>query len=344
MARRPTRLTREQQRIVRELVRKHAPAIEAAFMASIRSAQAGLDFAGLVRSIERGDILAALDMLRINQATLFPLEEAIRTAFVAGGASVTIPKGIQGAFSFNGRHIRAERIIAETGARLVTEIGSPGEAAIRSLILQGQQEGIGAQKIARRLAGVVNPRTGIREGGIMGLDGPRAERSARVREILSDPDQIQDYFRGKKPRFTSTDRRFDAQVRRAIREGRALDKTTVERIAKLHDARLLKARGRTIAEHEAYTAQAQGRREAYSQLLESGQVESIDKKWQHATAKNPRHDHQALDGKTVPFNEPFVMADGTRMQMPHDPDAPAHHTIGCRCSVIHVVQYRRPGQ
>lgn len=341
---RPTRLTREQQRIVRDLIRKHGPLIEAAFMASVRNARGALDFNDLVRAIERNDPQRAFDLLRLNQATLFPLEEAIRTAFIAGGTSVTLPRGIQGAFSFNGRHARAEQIIAETGARLVTEIGNPGTEAIRSLILQAQQEGIGAQKTARRLAGTVNPRTGIREGGIMGLDGPRAERSARVREILSDPERIGEYFRGNKPRFTSTDRRFDAQVRKAIKEGRALDKMAVEKIAKLHDARLLKARGQAIATHEAYTAQAQGRREAYAQLLEGGQVETITKRWQHATAKNPRHDHQALDGKQVDFNEPFVMADGTRMQMPHDPGAPAHHTLGCRCSVIHVVQYRRPGQ
>ncbi len=133
-------------------------------------------------------------------------------------------------------------------------------------------------------------------------------------------------------------------VRKAIAEGRALSKADIERIAKLHDARLLKARGETIAKDQAFTAQAQGRREAYAQLMESGQLEALDKTWDHATLKDPRHDHQALDGKTIAFDEKFVMDDGTRMDHPHDPDAPAHHKLGCRCGVIYRPKYRKPGR
>jgi len=181
----------------------------------------------------------------------------------------------------------------------------------------------------------------------LGLDGPRAQRSTRVREILNDPEQIADYFKtvkGKQvPRYTSTDRRFDAQVRKAIAEGRALDKTTVERIAKAHDARLLKARGETIARHETFTAQAQGRREAYTQLFDSGKVESIDKKWNHQRSKNPRHDHAALEGTVVGFNEAFEMGDGTMMQYPHDQAGGIKNSAGCGCSVIYIPQYKRPG-
>ncbi len=180
---RPTRLTREQRRIVRGLIAKHGPLIREAFEAAIQNARGALDFAALVRAVEIGDLNRAAELLRLNQAMLYPLEEAIRAATVAGGLSVTLPKGVAGAFSFNGRHPRAEQIIAETGARLVTEIGSPGVEPIRSLILQAQREGVGVQTTARRLAGTINRATGVREGGIMGLDGPRAQRSTRVREI-----------------------------------------------------------------------------------------------------------------------------------------------------------------
>ena len=341
---RPTRLTRQQQRQIRELIAKHDPLIQAAFLEVVRNAHGAVDFAALVEAVQRNDWERAYDLLRLNQAMLWPLEEAIRTAMYAGGATVVLPKGIAGSFSFNGRHPRAEQIVAEMGARLVTEIGSPGPEPIRALILQAQQEGVGAQTTARRLAGTLNPRTGVREGGILGLDGPRAQRSARVRAILNDPDLIADYFRGNKPRYTSTDRRFDAQVRKAIAEGKALDKATIEKIAKLHDARLLKARGETIARDQVNTAQAQGRAEAYQQLFDSGKLEALDKKWDHATAKNPRHDHLSLDGKTIPHNEAFIMDDGTRMDYPHDPNAPAHHKIGCRCGVIYLPQYKRPGR
>ena len=339
---RPTRLTREQQRKIRELVSTHEPLIRQAFEAAIQNARGALDFDALMRAVQDNDLFRAAELLRLNQASLFPLEEAIRSATIAGGLSVTLPKGVAGAFSFNGRHPRAEQLIAEAGARLVTEIGSPGIEAVRAVILQAQQEGVGAAATARRLAGTINPVTGIREGGIMGLDGPRAARSAKVREILGDPDLIKDYFKGGKPRYTSTDRRFDAMVRRAIAEGKALPKADIEKIAKAHDARLLKARGQTIARNEAFTAQAQGRHEAYQQLMDSGQVESIVKRWSHNSAKDPRHDHMALDGVEVDLNETFEMADGARLAYPHDPSAGPEHTIGCRCVVIHVPQFKRP--
>jgi len=342
---RPTRLTLQQQRTLRELIAKNEPLIRHAFEAAIQNARGALDFAALVEAIQINDLDRAAQLLRINQAVLWPLEEAIRTAVYAGAATVATPKSIAGAFTFNGRHPRAEQIIAEAGARLVTEIGSPGPEVIRAVLLQGQQEVVGAQTVARRLAGSINRVTGTREGGIMGLDGPRAQRSARVREILGDKDQIADYFKtvdGKRvARYTSTDRRFDAQVRKAIAEGRALDKATIEKIAKAHDARLLKSRGETIAKDQAFTAQAQGRREAYQQIMDSGKVERITKRWQHASAKDPRHDHQALDGKEVDLNEAFVMGDGTQMQMPHDPSAGPQHKLGCRCSVIYIPKFRR---
>ena len=342
---RPTRLTRQQQQQIRAILAKHDPLIRQAFEAAVQNAHGSVDFAALVEAVQRNDLERAADILRLNQAMLWPLEEAIRAAFYAGGATVALPKGIAGAFSFDGRHVRAEQIVSEVGARLVTEIGSPGVEPIRAMILQGQRDGVGVQATARRLAGTINRATGIREGGIMGLDRPRADRSVRVREILGDPELISDYFKGSKPRYTSTDRRFDKQVRTAIAEGRAMDKTTIERIAKAHDARLLKARGQTIARNEANRAQAQGRAEAYQQLMDGGKVEAIKKRWDHATSKNPRHSHQELDGVEVDLNETFEVRAGgmvAQARYPHDPSLGPEHTIGCRCGVIYIPQYKRP--
>ena len=330
-----------QQAQIRALLAKQEPAIRAAFAEAIRRAHGSLDYAALIDAIRFGDFNRVAALLRIDAAAMFPLEEALRGAVIAGGLSVVAPRAIAGAFSFNGRHPRAEQIIAEMGARLVTEIGSPGVEPIRALLLAGQQQGIGAERIARQLAGTINKVTGIREGGIMGLDGPRAARSQAVRDILSDPARIGEYFKGGSARYTSTDRRFDASVRRAIDEGRALPAADVERIARAHDARLLKARGDTIAQNEAFTAQAQGRREAYAQMRDQPDVESITKRWQHASLKDPRPDHQRMDGTVVGFDEAFVMDDGTHMQYPHDPAGGAAHSIGCRCTVIYEPKFRK---
>jgi hypothetical protein len=315
--------------LVRKLVSTHAPAIQRAFEAAIQNAKSDLDFNALVEALSNNNLGQAAELLKIRQAMLFPLEEAIRSATIAGAMSVAVPKNIRGEFSFDGRHPRAERMLARQGADLVTEIGSPGVEPIRDILLQGQKEGAGTRAVATRLR------------DIMGLDGPRAKRSARVREILSDPDQIADYFIGDKPRFKSTDRRYDARVRKAIREGKSLDKTTLAKITKAHDKKLLRARAKTIAEHEAFTAQAQGRNEAYTQLHESGKTESVTKKWDHATLNNPRTDHQELEGVSVPIDGVFTMGDGSTMRYPHDPNASPKHTIGCRCSVVYIPKFKR---
>ena len=330
-----------QQAQVRALVAKQTPAIRAAFLAAIQQAHASLDYAALLSAIRFNDLGRVVELLRIDASSLFPLEEAIRTAVIEGGVSVVAPRALAGAFSFSGRHPRAERIIAEMGARLVTEIGSPGVEPIRALLLAGQQQGIGAERIARQLAGTINKVTGIREGGIMGLDAPRAARSKAVRDILSDPARVKEYFAGGKPRYTSTDRRFDASVRRAIKDGVAMPAADVEKITRAHDARLLKARGDTIARDQAFTAQAQGRREAYVQMRDMPDVESIEKTWDHASLKDPRPDHQLMNGVTVDLDAPFIMDDGTEMQHPHDPNAGPGQNLGCRCSVIYNPKFRK---
>lgn len=337
-----SRLTRQQERTIHELIIKHEPVIRSAFLEAVKNARAAVDFDALVEAVRVGDLVRADELLGITRAALYPVTEATRTATVSAGLAVTTPKALAGTFGFDGSHPRAEQFLARVGADLVTEIGSPGVEAVRAVVLQAQSEGVGVQATVRRLSGTINPRNGIREGGIMGLDGPRAERSARVREILNDPDQIVKYFKGDKPRYTSTDRRFDARVRRAIAEGRALDKTTIDKITKAHDARLLKARGATIAKDQAFTAQAQGRDEAYRQLAESDKVESVKKRWGHNTAKDARHDHAELDGLEIDLDEEFPMGNGDTLKYAHDPAADAKHKLGCRCNTVYIVKYRRP--
>jgi hypothetical protein len=337
------RLTRQQRRQIRELLATHDPLIRAAFIQAIRNARGALDFDALTAAVRANDLQRAFDLLRLNQAVLWPLEEAIRAAIYAGGATVTLPRGVQGAFSFDGNHIRAQELVQQMGARLVTELGNPGFEPIRDIILTGQREGLGAQRTAQNLAGKLNRRTGIREGGIMGLDQPRADRAAKVRAILSDPDRIGEYFRGSDPRYKRTSRQFDSRVRKAIEQGKALSPDWVDRIAKDHEARLIKDRSQTIAANETFRAQAQGRREAYAQLMESGAVESIQKRWNHNTFKDPRPDHARLDGVEVGFNEAFpAMDDGSMLQFPHDPAAGPNHSVSCKCTVIYIPQYRRP--
>lgn len=59
---------------------------------------------------------------------------------------------------------------------------------------------------------------------------------------------------------------------------------------------------------------------------------ALKKTW-HSGPYRPgrRESHQAMDGKSVPFDEPFVLPSGARLDFPHDPMGPPEETINCGC-------------
>jgi HK97 family phage portal protein len=89
-------------------------------------------------------------------------------------------------------------------------------------------------------------------------------------------------------------------------------------------------RSMRIARTEVHSAASYGMHEAARQ---SGVVE--EKAW--LSSMDPpraREEHMELSGKWIPFDEPFVMPDGTEMDCPGD--GPPEHVINCRC----VTMYR----
>lgn len=182
----------------------------------------------------------------------------------------------------------------------------------------------------------------------MGLDGPRAHRLRSISEGMKTPEGVRGLvIQGRdgalRLKYT-TNPNTERAIIAAYNRGEAVAPDVQERVKRQFSNKLLKDRSKVIAENEAFRSQAQGRQEAYQQLLDSGQVESISKTWNHNTLRNPRDDHARLDGKTIDFDEMYTMDDGTQMRFPHDPNAGPEHSINCRCSIIFRPQYRRPGQ
>jgi len=124
-------------------------------------------------------------------------------------------------------------------------------------------------------------------------------------------------------------------IKSAISEGRALSQADVDRVMDAHKAKATGYRGKVVARTEAFTAQATGRSEGYRQLIDSGKVEAVTKKWVHGLSLNAREDHRRMDGEVIGFDELFVMDDGARMRFPHDPNVGVQHSINCRCTVFY---------
>ena len=343
MARQPV----AQPRRVREAVAKLEPSIRKAFEQAIQQAAGAVDQRALLELLEAGQIERAVELLRINRAMLFPLDEAIRAGFIIGGTMVAadLPRGISGRFGFDGRHVRAEAWVREHVGDLIQGIERESIETTRRVIREGIEAGRSSGVVAREITG---RKVGTRRvGGYLGLNSDQTDQVLRARSILSDPEQIRSYFAkdaktGRmKPRYKLSDRRFDARIKKAIAEGRALSGKDLDDVIEAHRSKALGYRGRVIAKDQAHTALAEGRMEGYRQMLDRPEVETVTKRWVHGLSENARLDHAAMNGTVIDFNEDFEMADGTRMSQPHDPRGGAKHSLGCKCTCFFRVRFRR---
>ena len=314
------------------------PQIRDAFLAAIQSAKSRVKVSDLIEAIDAGDIRRAVDLLRIDQGLLFPLDDAVRAAFIAGGSSVgaEIPASIRGAFGFNGRHPRAEELARSQGARLVQGIADYALAVAQTVISEGIAAGTPSRALAREIVG---KKVGQRRiGGLIGLTEQQAESVRRAKAGLAsgEPEEMRRYL-GLKQR----DARFDGIVKRAIRDGRAVSASDIAKISEAHAQKSLTYRGRVVARNEAHVALAAGRDEGYAQVAEADGVETVTRRWQHNLSENPREDHVAMDGTTIGPGETFSFPGGVEMKHPHDPAGGAEHSIGCRCIAVYRVELER---
>jgi hypothetical protein len=169
----------------------------------------------------------------------------------------------------------------------------------------------------------------------------QAEAVMNARAILSDPDRLAEYFNADgSPRYKLSDRRFDGLVRKAIAGKVRLTQGDIDRIVAAHKSKALKFRGDLIGKAESRSAIAQGQYEAYQQMADDPRIERVELTWSHGLSVDPRVSHQLMNGVKVRLGQRFdVPPDGTlpgvQMLYPHDPTAPAEHTLNCRCIAIY---------
>jgi hypothetical protein len=314
---------RQQRAIYDALVAKGETDIADAFLNAAGSLD--VSFADLVAAIDAGDFLTIERLITPSAASLFPIAEAMRQTFISGGLSAL--RIVGGAFAFDGRSPRATAFIDSQGGNLITQLQDDQRQAVR-IVLQ-ETQGEGAAAIGRKIVGTVNPATKRREGGIVGLTSQQTQWAFNAQRELEELDAA--YFQRKQ-----RDLRFDRLVTKAIKDGKPLSKSDIDRITNRYRDKMLKARGVLIGATEAKKAGAAGQWEAFSQLQAQGT--RISKRWQHGFSREPRMDHVALGfAPARAFDQPFIMGDGTPLQYPHQEGAPAEHVINCRCSVIYRI-------
>lgn len=329
-------MAQSQQQIVAELLKRFDPLIAKAFLDAIYAARANVDKQAVIEALQAYDIERAIRLLRMEQATLAPLYEAVRAAYIASGQSVTAPRGLTGSFSFNGRHIRAEAWTAQIGSTLIQGIEEDTLVMARTVITKGLQHARPPVAIARDITGTLNRITGQREGGFLGLTAQQTDSiiAGRAKLASGNPDLMKEYLKLKQRNML-----YDPMIRRAIAAGKPVTGADLEKIIAGHKSKALKYRGKMIAEHETFMAQAAGRDEAYRQMLDKPGVADVLERWQHNLSERPRLDHVAMNGTIISLRrgELFNFPDAA-MKCPHDPVGGGKHSIGCRCIGVYFVK------
>lgn len=332
-----------QARLFAQLLSELEPEIRRAFMASVTDLQAGVDWTALLDSLTRGDTQSAITALHIDPAAWSEYSSAMTAAYAKAGASTAAQIQAQGIGGIGTRfqmmNPRAEAWIRENVGESITGYVREQVDTARKVIEAGYARGEGPRTIATDLVGR-SDRGSARTGGVLGLDGPRAERLMRVTEGMRSPEGVRslviEHQDGTISMRYQVNKATEARIMRAYRAGTevpASDRAISER---QYSNALLKARGETVARTETGSAVMSGRMESWMQLVDSQGIspDSIIKTWRHGggLTKDYRPSHVAMNGKSVRgLFTPFII-DGTPLQYACDPKGGARQVINCRCS------------
>ena len=313
----------QQREIFARLLREHGRKIAIAFAMAVSNSANGASIPNLSSAIEAGDITRIAEIMRLDKSGMYPVTEAIRAAFTAGGMSAAEMVASRAVWGFDGSNARAEAWVVLRSGTLVQGIEADTLAMLRHVIADAVSRGVSADKVARSIVG--RTEDGKRIGGFIGLTAEQAEYALRAREQLEELDQ--GYFRRE-----LRDRRFDAAVRKAMADGKPISEGQISRIVSGYREKMLGYRGRNIARNEAHTALAAAQYEGFRQLIEAGRIETVTKRWQwnDGGQKEPRLLHQAMSQAPArSFEMGFSFPDGVSMQYPHDPAGGAKHSMNC---------------
>lgn len=342
--------TRSQARLFAQLIAELEPRIRAGFMAAVTDLSANVNWRELLANLEAGDIEGAIAALNISPAAWQQYSEAVSAAYAASGSAHAAQIRMIGIGAigtrFNMLNPRAEQWIREHVGGSITGFVEEQIEVARQTIAAGYRLGKGPRDIATDLVGRVVD--GRRQGGVLGLDTPRAERLRIVTEGMKTAEGVKSLVIEHRSGALSLRYRVNKatanRILRAYRKGEAVPQAERLISERQYKNVLLKDRADTVARTETAAAVLNARDEAFRQTMEQQGIrpDQVVKVWRHGGGPTAHHrpDHYAMGGtEVVGMDTPFVFPDGTAMLFPHDPAGGAKHNINCRCNVEYRVNY-----
>jgi len=325
-----------------ELLKKQrAEAIKKAYERSLSGIKKA-KLADVIAAIESRNPDAVIKVLGIDRAAYSQFETEINNAYYAGAETVTkritqidTAAGVAIPFRFDYRNSRAEQWVGVSSSEKITAAVDEVKDIVRAVLQSELAAGTNPRQAALSLVGRIDPVTGVRTGGVIGMTPAQQQWIANARGELARLDGA--YF-GRALR----DSRYDAMIKKAIADGEPLTGAQIDNIITRLEARTLKYRGEVIARTESITALRAGQNEAMRQMIETGEVgtEDVRKIWSAAIDGRTRDSHEALDGTEVGVDEAFISG-GSSLMYPGDTSlgADAEETINCRCGISYRVDF-----
>lgn len=338
-----TRPTMSQARQFALLIEEMSPEVHRAFMASVTDLQANVDWRALLDALERMDTSASIAALHIDPAAWAVYSAKVTEVYAKAAASTIAQIQAQGVggvgVRFRMTNPSAQEWIRENVANRVVGFSQEQAQVARSVIEAGYARGQGPRNIALDLVGRATGGS-AREGGVLGLDGPRAARLQAVTEGMRTAEGVRslviEHADGTLSVRYKVNPATAARIIKAYKAGTAVPDAERAISERQYSNALLKARADTVAITETANAVMAGRMEQWKQLADSGAIDpaNVIKTWEHrrGASANHRPDHLAMSGKSVRglFTQ-FVFPDGARLLHSHDPKGGAKHNIRCGC-------------
>lgn len=342
------RATRSQARLFAQLLAELEPEIRRAFYASVTDLQAGVNWPLLLQRLTVSDIEGAISALNINEAAWAQYSSAMTAAYAKAGSS-TMAQIIQTGVAdigtrFNMSNPRAEEWIRRNVAESVTGFTAEQIKSARRVIEAGYARGEGPRTIAIDLAGRVSG--GSREGGVIGLDAPRARRLENVTAGMRTPEGVQGLVIRHENGELSVRYKVNAATEKRILSAYSAGTEVPEEARLISEKQyrnaLLKDRAETIAATEAGAAVMGSRQEAWEQAANAKGMDksAVRKTWFHrrGAGGEARITHIEMNGKSVMgLDTPFILSDGSVMQHPHDPSGGARNNVRCGCDCTYAL-------
>lgn len=316
-----------------------------AFAASVSEIKNSVTLKELETAIARQDSEAVVRLLGIDRAAFERIDNEIYQAYRSGGLAgveqigrIPTPLG-EVAFRFDMAAPSAVQWIEKNAGELITEIVNDQLELIKTQLSNGLASGDNPRSVALDLIGRVNPATGRRSGGMLGLTSQQAQWVENARQELLSLDG--NYFSRE-----LRDRRYDPLIRKAIREDKPLTKTQINNAITQMQNRALKYRGDVIARTESINALRAGQFQAVGQAMDKGELDPQDarKSWDATGDKRTRLDHLQMEANYksgIPVKEAYVFPDGSKAMYAGDNSlgAPASQLIQCRCRNIVTIDF-----